>query len=88
MTDIGIEDLIARTGGPFHLVTLFQKRMRELQHGRPPLVEPQGRSMQDIVSWEILQDKIWLATTDEEKALLAERSVEALEDGRTGEAEK
>ena len=70
---INIEELVAKAGGPFKLVTLFQKRMRELQGGAPPLVDPAGKTLQEIVAAEILENKTWLLPASEAKRLREER---------------
>jgi len=79
MSEIRIENLIAKAGGPYHLVTLFQKRMRELQRGAVVLVDPTGKSYQEIVGEEIVQGRIWLVSREEDAALREERAREALE---------
>ena len=76
---LDMEALEAKAGGRFRLVTLFQKRVRELQRGLPPLVKTDAASIEDIVAEEILKDKIWLVTGDEAKELRLEREVELKE---------
>lgn len=53
------EELVNKVGGRFKLVALIQKRMQELIRGGRPLIDDaEGRSMMEIVTQEILQDKI------------------------------
>jgi DNA-directed RNA polymerase subunit omega len=51
--------IIKKVGGKFKLVALIQKRMQELlQGGRPLIEDAAGKTLLEIVSQEILQDKI------------------------------
>ena len=53
------DEIVQKVGGKFKLVALMQKRMQELlQGGRPLIDEAAGMTMLEIVSQEILQDKI------------------------------
>ena len=53
------DEIIQKVGGKFKLVALMQKRMQELlQGGRPLIDDASGMTMLEIVSQEILQDKI------------------------------
>ena len=59
------EELVNKVGGRFKLVALIQKRMQELiQGGRPLIDDAEGRSMMEIVTQEILQDKITIEGLD------------------------
>jgi DNA-directed RNA polymerase subunit omega len=59
------EDEIAKkVGGRFKLSTLIQKRLVQLNRGSPPLVECQGKPTMETVIEEILQDKIYLDTSE------------------------
>lgn len=59
------EELVNKVGGRFKLVALIQKRMQELiQGGRPLIEDAEGRSMMEIVTQEILQDKIMIDGLD------------------------
>ncbi|MCH8216781.1 MAG: DNA-directed RNA polymerase subunit omega [Planctomycetes bacterium] len=59
------EELVNKVGGRFKLVALIQKRMQELiQGGRPLIDDAEGRSMMEIVTQEILQDKIMIDGLD------------------------
>ena len=53
------DEIVQKVGGKFKLVALMQKRMQELlQGGRPLIDDATGMTMLEIVSQEILQDKI------------------------------
>ena len=53
------DEIVKKVGGKFKLVALMQKRMQELlQGGRPLIDDATGMTMLEIVSQEILQDKI------------------------------
>ena len=59
------EEIVNKVGGRFKLVALIQKRMQELiQGGRPLIDDAEGRSMMEIVTQEILQDKITIDGLD------------------------
>jgi DNA-directed RNA polymerase subunit K/omega len=58
--DERLEELLLRVSGKYKLVSLFQKRMRELQRGMPVLVESQSRSLWELSMEEILAGKIEL----------------------------
>lgn len=68
MENLNLElyDLALAAGGRFRLVSLMQKRLRELQQGAPPLVENiENLADYEIVAEEIRQKKIWLITGKE-----------------------
>lgn len=50
--------LIKKVGGAFRLTALVQRRLKELIEGSRPLVDPQGKTMVEIVVQEIAEDKI------------------------------
>ena len=58
------EEIVRKVGGRFKLSTLIQKRMVQLNQGSRPLVETKSQDKTAIVLEEILQDKIYLDTTD------------------------
>jgi DNA-directed RNA polymerase subunit omega len=61
------EEIVNKVGGRFKLSTLIQKRMIMLNTGARPLVDVRGADKADkmsIVIQEILQDKIYLDSTD------------------------
>jgi DNA-directed RNA polymerase subunit K/omega len=74
--NLNLSDLEQKLGGRFKLVTLFQKRIRELQRGLPPLIETTARDYEEIVADEIRQGKLWLAMGAEADALRLDRSEE------------
>ena len=52
-------EIIEKVGGKFKLTALVQKRLQELLGGSRPLIENiEGKTQQEIVVQEILQDKI------------------------------
>ena len=59
------EEIVNKVGGRFKLSTLIQKRMVLLNAGARPLVELDSQDKMKIVLQEILQDKIYLDTSDE-----------------------
>ncbi|MDE0936667.1 MAG: DNA-directed RNA polymerase subunit omega [Mariniblastus sp.] len=58
------EEIVRKVGGRFKLSTLIQKRMVQLNQGSRPLVDTKSQDKMAIVLEEILQDKIYLDTTD------------------------
>jgi len=75
MVNLNIDDLVERAGGKYGLVSLMQKRMRELQRGLPALVEKQATLLQTAVN-ELVSKKLWLAKGEEADALREERIAE------------
>ena len=65
LNDLKEEVVVNKVGGRFKLSTLMQKRMVQLNAGSRPLVEVDTTDKMSIVLQEILQDKIYLDTTDE-----------------------
>ena len=61
------ESIVNKVGGRFKLSTLIQKRLVQLNAGSRPLVELNTGDKMKIVLQEILQDKIYLDTSDEVK---------------------
>lgn len=59
------EEIVNKVGGRFKLSTLVQKRLVALNAGSRPLVEVDTRDKMRIVLQEILQDKIYLDTSNE-----------------------
>lgn len=55
-----MEILLKKVGGPFQLTVLIQKRLKELQAGRPKLIDTDTNDLKEIVFREILEDKIKL----------------------------
>ncbi len=58
------EAIVRKVGGRFKLSTLIQKRMVQLNQGSRPLVETNESDKMAIVLQEILNDKIFLDTTN------------------------
>lgn len=65
LEDLKEESIVNKVGGRFKLSTLIQKRMVQLNAGSRPLVEIDSQDKMTIVLQEILQDKIYLDTSDE-----------------------
>ena len=59
------EEIVNKVGGRFKLSTLIQKRLVALNAGSRPLVEGDTNNKMEIVVQEILQDKIYLDTSNE-----------------------
>jgi DNA-directed RNA polymerase subunit omega len=59
------EKIVNKVGGRFKLSTLIQKRMVALNAGARPLVDLDTHDKMQIVIAEILQDKIYLDTTNQ-----------------------
>lgn len=61
------EGIVNKVGGRFKLSTLIQKRLVQLNGGSRPLVEAKSTDKMKIVLQEILQDKIFLDSSNEVK---------------------
>ena len=61
------EEIVRKVGGRFKLSTLIQKRMVQLSQGARPLIDTNSEDKMAIVLQEILQDKIYLDSSDEVK---------------------
>lgn len=59
------EQIVNKVGGRFKLSTLIQKRLVQLNKGGPALVDLETTDKMKIVLQEILQDKIFLDTSNE-----------------------
>ncbi len=59
------DDIIVKVGGRFKLSTLIQKRLVALNAGSRPLVDLDTEDKMQIVIQEIVQDKIFLDTSNE-----------------------
>jgi hypothetical protein len=75
-----LEMLRAKVGGDYILATLFQKRMRDLSRGLPPLVKTSASDPWQIIAQEILQDKLSLAMGEEAARLRAEAPLDKKEE--------
>jgi DNA-directed RNA polymerase subunit K/omega len=80
-----LEQLLAKVGGKYKLVTLYQKRMRELQRGLPRLAEVDSVNLWDIVSTEIFSSKVDLVMGEEAEQMRKEL---ALREAAEEESEK
>jgi len=63
------DDIVRKVGGRFRLSSLIQKRMVALNRGARPLVDLQTRNLMEIVVAEIMQEKIYLDTSGNVKAV-------------------
>jgi len=59
------EQIVNKVGGRFKLSTLIQKRLVQLNKGGRPLVEGGSSDKMQIVLREIIEDKIYLDTTNQ-----------------------
>jgi DNA-directed RNA polymerase subunit omega len=64
LDDLKEEGIVNKVGGRFKLSTLIQKRMVMLNQGAKPMVEVKGGDKMAAVIQEILQDKIYLDTSN------------------------
>ena len=86
-----LESLLGKVGGKFKLVTLYQKRMRELQRGLPKLVLAEASNLWDIVSKEIWESKVDLIMGEEAAQMrkdLAAREAEEMTEAEKAEQPK
>lgn len=58
------EEIVNKVGGRFKLSTLIQKRLVALNAGARPLVDLKSGDKMAIVVQEIIQDKIYLDTSN------------------------
>ncbi|MDP7205539.1 MAG: DNA-directed RNA polymerase subunit omega [Pirellulaceae bacterium] len=65
LDDLKEEELIIKVGGRFKLSTLIQKRLVQLKQGSRALVDLDTHDKMAVVLQEILQDKIYLDTSQE-----------------------
>lgn len=61
------EEIVNKVGGRFKLSTLIQKRLVALNGGARPLVNIETNEKMEIVVQEIIQDKIYLDSSNEVK---------------------
>lgn len=59
------EAIVNKVGGRFKLSTLIQKRLVQLNRGSRPLVDTKTKDRMSTVLQEIVQDKIYLDSSDE-----------------------
>lgn len=65
MDELKEEKIVNKVGGRFKLSTLIQKRLVALNKGSRPLIEIDTNNKMQIVLQEILQDKIYLDSSNE-----------------------
>ena len=65
LDDLKEEEIVNKVGGRFKLSTLIQKRLVALNKGSRPMVELDTKDKLQIVIQEIIQDKIYLDTSNE-----------------------
>jgi DNA-directed RNA polymerase subunit K/omega len=82
-----LEGLLAKAGGKFKLVSLFQRRMRELQRGLPRLVQTDSINLWEIVSKELHDGKVDLIIGEEAEVLRKEAAAREAEE-MASEADK
>jgi DNA-directed RNA polymerase subunit K/omega len=82
-----LESLLTKSGGKYKLVTMCQKRMRELQRGLPRLVEIDSTNLWDIVSKEIMDGKVELLMGDDAEQARKELAIREAEEA-AGDGEK
>ena len=80
-----LESLLNKVGGKYKLVTLYQKRMRELQRGLPRLVTSETGSPWDVVSKEIMTGKVDLIMGEEADSMRKEIALREAEDNADAE---
>lgn len=61
------EDIVNKVGGRFKLTTLIQKRLTAINAGARVLVDFKSDNQMEIVVQEILQDKIYLDSSNKMK---------------------
>jgi DNA-directed RNA polymerase subunit omega len=69
------EWIVNKVGGRFKLSTLIQKRLAAINAGARPLVDFDSKDKMEIVVQEILQDKIYLDSTNKVKMVSESPSV-------------
>jgi DNA-directed RNA polymerase subunit omega len=69
------EEIVNKVGGRFKLSTLIQKRLAAINAGARPLVDLDTKDRMEIVVQEILQDKIYLDSSNQVKITSQEMSV-------------
>ena len=65
MDELKEEGIVNKVGGRFKLSTLIQKRLVALNKGSRALVQLDTKDRLQIVIQEIIQDKIYLDTSEE-----------------------
>jgi len=83
-----LEDMLKRVGGKFKLVSLYQKRMRELVRGLPPLAKDENNDIWEIAALEITGGKVELILGEEAEKLRKEAATREAEEVAMQEASK
>jgi len=83
-----LEMLLAKVGGKYKLVTLYQKRMRELQRGLPRLIETDTGNVWDTVSAEIMTSNVDLMMGEEAEHMRKEIAAREAEEQAADEKSK
>jgi len=83
-----LEGLLKRVGGKFKLVSLYQKRMRELVRGLPPLAQTDTNDIWDVAAKEIVDGKVELIVGEEAEKLRKEAAAREAEEAAMQEASK
>lgn len=65
MEELREEIIVNKVGGRFKLSTLIQKRLVALNKGSRPLIEMDAENKMEVVLQEIMQDKIYLDSSNE-----------------------
>lgn len=73
------EAIVNKVGGRFKLSTLIQKRLVQLKQGSRPLVDTSTQDLMQIAIQEILQDKIYLDTSNQVKPTEFQGTGESME---------
>jgi len=63
------EEIVIKVGGRFKLSTLIQKRLAAINAGARALVDIDSKDKMEIVVQEILQDKIYLDSSNRLKTM-------------------
>lgn len=80
LEDLKEEAIVNKVGGRFKLSTLIQKRLVALNAGSRPLVDANTENKMEIVLQEILQDKIYLDTSNQLQTVESEPEPAGLPD--------
>lgn len=83
-----LEDLQAKVGGKYKLVTLYQKRLRELQRGLPRLADGTTPDPWDTVYSEVMSGKVDLVMGEEAEQMRKEIALREAEEGGGDDKEK
>ncbi|MBI3830244.1 MAG: DNA-directed RNA polymerase subunit omega [Planctomycetes bacterium] len=76
-----LDKLLTKVGSKFKLVSLYQKRMRELVRGLPPLTETDTMDPWDIAAKEILNNKVDLIIGEEAERIRRDIAAREAEEG-------